>query len=132
MSLINDSKGICYVKYDDVPVIYKTLLVLSMYSDLFMESSFVLLFFILIIFSTFLYISSVCRLKLVGIWGWCIPGTPVCCLKILYSRADLFINFDITLHSDTLDVDSSISDHKATLVLLNFCQPLRHCSKRKV
>ena len=37
-----------------------------------------------------------------------------------------------TLHSDTLDVESSISDHKATLVIINFCNTQRPCSKRKI
>ena len=36
------------------------------------------------------------------------------------------------IHADTLDIDPDISDHKATLLLLNFITIQSGCAKRRV
>ena len=36
------------------------------------------------------------------------------------------------IHADTLDIDPDISDHKATLLLLNFITIQLGCAKRRV
>ena len=55
--------------------------------------------------------------------------TPYCSKLLDPILVSSFVN---VLHSDTVDVEDNISDHKATEILLKFINVPKPCSKRKV